>query len=138
MRRAVAVAAARLPSRLARGKVERAEHSSEGDDHETVGHDGRAREAPDGNWRTGRRRGVTGPHDASAHRVERIQYAGGAETVDTAAVDGWRRPRPGASVRLVEARRVLVRPHRLTSVDPVGADDLVVSSLLLCVEGVAG
>ena len=138
MRRAVAVAAARLPSWPARGDVERGEHSSESDDHHIVGHDGRAREAPDGKRRAGRRRGVTGPDDASALRVERIQNARGAETVDTAAVEGWGRPRAGASVRLVEARRVLVHPHGLTGADPVGADDLVLPSLLLRVEDVAG
>ena len=66
-----------------------------------------------------------------------FRTAGRAECVDATVAEGRRRARTGAAIRLLEADRVAVSPHRLAGGHPVTGDDLVVAALLLRVEEIA-
>ena len=62
---------------------------------------------------------------------------GRAEGVDAAVAERRRPARTGAAIRLPEADRVAMPPHRLAGRDLVAGDDLVVSALFLRVEEIA-
>ena len=138
MRRTVAGAARRAqPALLAGGGGVGDEPAGGGDDDEVVDHQRGAGEAPDRDLHTGVGRGVARPDDRAVAGVQRVDDSGRAERVDATMAERRRPARTGAAIRLPEAHRVAVLPHRLAGAHLVGRDHFLFTALFLRVEDVA-
>ena len=108
------------------------QRSRRSDDDHVVNHERRAREAPIRNLALRVGRNVARPGDSAGARVERVQNAGGPESVNASVAQRRRRSRTGAGVRLPETRRIAVAPHRVhRSPTRYADDDLLWPALLL-------
>ena len=70
--------------------------------------------------------------------IERVEDSGRAERVDATMAERRRSAGTGAAIRLPEAHRVTVLPHRLAGAQPVARHQLVFAALLLRVDQIAG
>jgi hypothetical protein len=138
MRRAVALAGRAGPARITGGEVIGKELTGRSDDDAIVGHYRRARETPVRNRRAVVGRHVSRPQDGAVIRIERVQDSGRAKCVYATVMEGRRRARTGAGIRLKESRAIAMRPHGLARTRVVAGDDLVVAALLLRVDAAAG
>ena len=127
MRRAVASAARwTQPPWFAGSGIVGDESAGGGDDHEVADDQRGAGEPPGRDLLTRVGRGIARPDDRAAAGVKRVDDSGRAERVDATVAERRRPARTGAGVRLPEAHRIAMLPHRLAGAHLVRRDHFIV------------